>query len=89
MVKPVAAYPLSEDLFSRAYIIGGSLVAYQIGYVVDRCSRRQFQTLISQIMQINSIFEEFENLSVVKKTLSDLASNPSAVESVFFHKKIF
>ena len=27
-----------------------------IGYVVDRCPRRQFQTLISQIMQINLIF---------------------------------
>ena len=37
-------------------------MAYQIGYIVDRCPRRQFQTLISQIMQMNSIFEEFENL---------------------------
>ena len=37
-----------------AYIIGGSLGAYQIGYVFDRCTRRQFQTLISQIMQMNS-----------------------------------
>ena len=34
-------------IFATAYIIGGSLVAYQIGYVADRCSRRQFQTLIS------------------------------------------
>ena len=42
---------------------------YQIGYVVDRCHRRQFQTLISQIMQMNSIFKEFENLFVEKKTL--------------------
>ena len=40
-------------MFVTAYIIGGSLVAYQIGYVVDRCPRRQFQTLISQIMQLN------------------------------------
>ena len=52
------------------HFIGRSLVAYQIGYVVDRCPRRQFQTLISQIMQINSIFKEFENLSVEKMTLS-------------------
>ena len=35
------------------YIIGESLVAYQIGYVADRCPRRQFQTLISQIMPMN------------------------------------
>ena len=42
------------EIFVTAYIIGGSLVAYQIGYVIDRCPRRQFQTLISQIMQLNS-----------------------------------
>ena len=40
-----------------------ALVAYpdriQIGYVVDRCPRRQFQTLMSQIMQINLNFKEF------------------------------
>ena len=47
-----------------------TIVTYQIGYVVDRYPRRQFQTLISQIMQMNSIFKEFENLSVEKKTLS-------------------
>ena len=33
-------------IFPTAYIIGESLVAYQIGYVADRCTRRQFQTLI-------------------------------------------
>ena len=33
---------------ATAYIIGGSLVTYQIGYVADRCPRRQFQTLVSQ-----------------------------------------
>ena len=48
----------------------GSLVTYQIGYVADRCPLRQFQILISQIKQMNSIFKEFENVSVEKKTLS-------------------
>ena len=36
------------EIFATAYIIEGSLVAYQIGYVADRCPRRQFQTLIAQ-----------------------------------------
>ena len=35
-------------MFATGYIIGGSLVAYQIGYVADRCPCRQFQTLISK-----------------------------------------
>ena len=39
------------EIFVTAYIIEDSLIAYQIGYVVNRCPRRQFQTLISQIMQ--------------------------------------
>ena len=30
------------EIFATACIIGGSLVAYQIGYVADRCPRRQF-----------------------------------------------
>ena len=34
------------EIFVTAYIIRGSLVAYQIGYVVERCPRRKFQTLI-------------------------------------------
>ena len=46
---------------ATAYIIEESLVAYQIGYVADRCPRRQFQTLISQIMPMNSNIKEFEN----------------------------
>ena len=58
------------EIFVTVYIIGGSLVGYQIGYVVDRCPRRQFQTLISKIMPMNSNIKEFENLSVEKKTLS-------------------
>ena len=36
------------EIFATAYIIGGSLVAYQIGYVADRCPSRQLQTLITQ-----------------------------------------
>ena len=44
------------EISVTAYIIGESLVAYQIGYVADRCPRRQFQTLISQIMPMNSKF---------------------------------
>ena len=43
--------------FVTAYIIGRSLVAYQIGYVADRYPRRQFQTLFLQIMQMNSRFK--------------------------------
>ena len=53
-----------------AYIIGGSLVAYQIGYVFGMFSLRQFQTIISPLKQMNSKFKEFENHSVEKKTLS-------------------
>ena len=34
------------EIFVTADIIGGSLVAYQIEYVVDRYPRRQFQTII-------------------------------------------
>ena len=37
------------EISATAYIIGESLVAYQIGYVSDRCPPRQFQTLISQV----------------------------------------
>ena len=37
------------EIFATAYIIGGSLNAYQIGYVANRGPRRQIQTLISQI----------------------------------------
>ena len=40
--------------FSTAYIIGGSLVAYQIGYVANMCPSRQFYTLISQQCKLNS-----------------------------------
>ena len=46
-------------------------------------------------MQINSIFKEFENLSVEKKTFAvdrqskDLGWNTSAVESVFFSTERF
>ena len=57
-------------MFVTAYIIGVSLVAYRKGYVVDRCPRGQFQTLISQTMPMNSNIKEFENLSIEKKTLS-------------------
>ena len=80
------------EILVTAYIIRGSLVAYQIGYIVVKCPRRQFQTLISQIMQINSNFKEFEKLSVEKKTLSqlnDLGSNLSAVEASFIPQKDF
>ena len=35
------------EIFVTAYIIGGSLVVYQIGYVADRHPHRQFPTLIS------------------------------------------
>ena len=35
------------EIFATAHIIGRSLVAYQLGYVADRCPGRQFQTLIS------------------------------------------
>ena len=28
------------EIFATAYIIGGSLVAYQIGHVADRCLGR-------------------------------------------------
>ena len=37
------------EIFATAYIIGGSLVAYEIGYVAERCPRRQFQTVIQSI----------------------------------------
>ena len=33
------------EIFATAYIIGGSLVAYQIGYVADKCPRSQFEFL--------------------------------------------
>ena len=36
------------EIFTTSYIIGGSLVAYKIGYVADRYPGRRFQTLISQ-----------------------------------------
>ena len=42
------------EIFATAYIIEGSLVAYQIGYFSDRCPRRQFQTLISHECKLNS-----------------------------------
>ena len=35
------------EISVTAYIIGESLVAYQIEYVADECPCRQFQTLIS------------------------------------------
>ena len=47
------------EISATAYIIGESLVAYQIGYVADRCPRRQIQTLISHIMPMNSNIKEF------------------------------
>ena len=37
------------EISASAYIIGESLVAYQIGYVAHRYPRGQFQTLISQV----------------------------------------
>ena len=57
------------EVSATVYIIGESLFAYERGYVVGRCSRRQNQTLISQILLIILNIEEFENLSVEKKTL--------------------
>ena len=42
-----------------AHIIRESLVAYQIGYIADRCPHRPFQTVISQIMPMNSNIKEF------------------------------
>ena len=50
--------------------MGESLVAYQIGYAAGRCPRRQFQTLISQIMPINSNIRKFRKSFCEKKTLS-------------------
>ena len=47
------------EIFATANIIGGLLVAYQIGYVANKCPRRQFQTLVT-IMQIKLRFKEFE-----------------------------
>ena len=44
----ISNYLVEFEIFAIVYIIGGSLVAYQIGYVADRCPRRQFQILISQ-----------------------------------------
>ena len=44
----ISNYLVEFEIFTTSYIIGGSLVAYQIGYVADRCPRRQFLTLISQ-----------------------------------------
>ena len=44
----ISNYLVEFKIFATAYIIGGSLVAYQIGYFADRCPRRQFKTLISQ-----------------------------------------
>ena len=35
------------EISVTAYIIGGSLVAYQIRYITNRCPHRQFQTLTS------------------------------------------
>ena len=40
-------------MFATVYIIGGSLVKYQIKYFPDRCPRRQFQTLILQQCKLN------------------------------------
>ena len=40
LIKPIKK-------FETAYIIGRSLVAYQIGYIADRCLRGKFQTLKS------------------------------------------
>ena len=40
-------YLVEFEILANPYIIRGSLFAYQIGYVADRCLRRQFQTLIS------------------------------------------
>ena len=67
-------YFIVLQIFSPAYIIEGSLVAHQIRYVAGRCPRKQFQTLISQQIQIEFKFKEFGNLSVEKKTL------PTALE---------
>ena len=43
-----SVYLVQFEIFATAYIIGGSLVAYQTEYVADRCPRRQFRTLASQ-----------------------------------------
>ena len=50
---------LEFEIFVTAYIIEGSLVAYQIGYVVNSCHRRQFQTLMLQ--------KRFSNSSIIIK----------------------
>ena len=54
------------EIFVTAYIIGGSLVAYQIGYVTDRCPRRQFQTLIVCILFLSRLAELNYSLKDVK-----------------------
>ena len=69
------------EIFITAYIIEGSLVANQIGYVDDRCLGRQFQTLMSQIMEMNSNILRIKNHAVEIKTLSTaLGFKPRALD---------
>ena len=56
-----------SEIFVDANIIRGSVVAYEIRNVDNRCRRRKFQTLISQIDANDFKFKEFE-IFLWKKT---------------------
>ena len=52
------------ETFATAYIIGGSLVAYQKGYVVDRCPW-QSKDLGSSTSAVESVFFSTERFQIL------------------------
>ena len=57
------------EMLAIVYIIGKSLVKYQIGYVPDRYHCRRFQTYIAA-MEIEFKFKEFKIFLLKKRNFS-------------------
>ena len=71
---------MSSKFCATGYIIEGLLVAYQIGYVSDRCPRKQFQTIFF-VFVINENHSE-----IAKKLISHLIIFQDVAGS-FLYKK--